>query len=61
MAEFSSDATLSGATPSVAQWLNPQSSLHAQVNQVIEQAKLKSKIPLEIPKFGAVMSDKESL
>lgn len=61
MAEFSSDAALAGGTPSVTQWLAPATSLHAQVDQVIQQAKATSKMPAEIPKFGTVLSKKESL
>ncbi|AKZ61697.1 hypothetical protein F506_02545 [Herbaspirillum hiltneri N3] len=61
MAEFSSDATLAGATPSVTQWLTPTTSLHAQVDQVIQQAKATSKMPTEVPKFGTILSKKESL
>ncbi|NUT60154.1 Mu transposase C-terminal domain-containing protein [Herbaspirillum sp. C9C3] len=61
MGEFGSDTALAGATPSVTQWLAPTTSLHAQVDQVIQQAKATSKMPAEIPKFGTVLSKKESL
>jgi putative transposase len=61
MGEFGSDAALAGATPSITQWLAPATSLHAQVDQVIQQAKATSKMPADIPKFGTVLSKKESL
>ena len=61
MGEFGSDAVLAGNAPSVNQWLASTSNLGAQVQGIIEQAKLSSKFTAEIPKFSSTNSKKQGL